>query len=71
MLTLLAGDQLAWNTGHWRVAQDADAVYGRDHGVENAGRYLVSLLGDYRLSERLSPYALTSSTSSSRNRRSW
>jgi putative salt-induced outer membrane protein YdiY len=60
VLTLLAGDKLAWTTGHWLIAQDADAVYGRDHSVENAGRYLVSLRGDYKLSERISPYALGS-----------
>lgn len=60
VLTLLAGDKLTWSTGHWLLAQDADAVYGRDHSVENAGRYLVGLRGDYKLSERISPYALTS-----------
>ena len=60
VLTMLAGDKLTWSTGHWLLAQDADAVYGRDHGIENAGRYLVGVRGDYQLSERLSPYALAS-----------
>ncbi|MGH7742242.1 MAG: DUF481 domain-containing protein [Candidatus Eiseniibacteriota bacterium] len=60
VLTLLAGDQLGWVSGHWTLKQDADAVYGRDHGVENAGRYFLGLRGDYTLSARVSTYGLAS-----------
>ena len=60
VLTVLAGDKLEWKTGSWGFAQDADAVYGRDHGVENAGRYSAGLRGDYTFTPRLSAYGLAS-----------
>jgi len=60
VLTLLAGDNLTWTSGRWVAKQDAEAVYGRDHDVENAGRYMVGLRTDYTITDRLSPYALVS-----------
>ena len=60
VLTMLAGDKLDWVSGHWTLKQDADAVYGKDHSVENAGRYSFGLRGDYTMTARVSSYALAS-----------
>ena len=60
VLTLLAGDKFAWTSGKWVTKQEFDAVYGRDHNVENAGRYLLGLRGDYSMSPRVSPYVMAS-----------
>jgi hypothetical protein len=42
----------------WKFTVEANAVWGSDHGVENAGRYLAGLRGDRSLNERLSAFAL-------------
>jgi len=44
--------------GVWKLTLDANAVWGTDNGVENAGRYLAGLRGDRSLDRRISIYAL-------------
>lgn len=60
VVTMLAGDKVDWLSGRWTFKQDADAVYGKDSSVENAGRYSFGLRGDYGMSSRVSTYALGS-----------
>ena len=56
--TLTSTDKVEYKTGQWLFTQDGGAVWGTDHGVENAGRYLLGLRGDYTLTERVGIYAL-------------
>jgi putative salt-induced outer membrane protein YdiY len=58
--TLTATEKLESRHGAWLLTQDAGAVWGTDHGVENAGRYLLGLRADRDLSKRVSLYALGS-----------
>jgi putative salt-induced outer membrane protein YdiY len=60
VVTMLASDKIAWKTGAWVYTQDAEAVYGRNQGTENAGRYNLELRADDGLSAGLSLYGLTS-----------
>jgi hypothetical protein len=60
VVTLLAADKLEWKQGVWRYSQEGAAVYGQDHGVENAGRYGFDLRADYSLSSRVALYGLGS-----------
>lgn len=60
VVTMLASDKLAWKTGSWVYTQDAEAVYGKNQGIENAGRYNFGLRADDGLSARASLYGLTS-----------
>jgi putative salt-induced outer membrane protein YdiY len=54
--TLTANDKLEWKPGRWLVTQDGAAVWGSDHGVENAGRYFVGLRGERELISDVSAY---------------
>jgi putative salt-induced outer membrane protein YdiY len=56
--TLTGTEKLEHRTGKWLLTQDAAAVWGTDDGVENAGRYMAGLRGDYELSKRVSVYLL-------------
>lgn len=56
--TLTGTEKLEYKTGRWLWTQDAAAVWGTDHGVENAGRYMVGLRGDREITKRLGIYAL-------------
>ena len=60
VVTLLATDKLEWKRGAWAYTQEAGAVYGRDQGTENAGRYRVGLRTDYTFTPRVSLYGLAS-----------
>ena len=60
VVTMLASDKIAWKTGSWTYTQDGEAVYGKNQGTENAGRYDFGLRADDGLSSRLSLYGLTS-----------
>lgn len=54
--TLTAGDKLEWKPGKWLLTQDGAAVWGTDHGKENAGRYFVGLRGERELIPHVSAY---------------
>jgi putative salt-induced outer membrane protein YdiY len=56
--TLTASDKLSHKAGEWLLVQDADALYGTNAGVENAGRYRFGLRADYSMSERIAIYGL-------------
>ncbi|MGH7681631.1 MAG: DUF481 domain-containing protein [Candidatus Eiseniibacteriota bacterium] len=56
--TLTGTEKLEYNSGKWLFTQDAAAVWGEDHGVENAGRYLAGLRADYAMTKRVSAYGL-------------
>jgi putative salt-induced outer membrane protein len=56
--TLTGNDKVEYKTGQWLFTQDGSAVWGTDHGAENAGRYLLGLRGDYTLTERVGLYGL-------------
>ena len=58
--TLTGNEKVEYKTGKWLWVQDAAAVWGKDHGVENAGRYYAGLRADYSLATRLSVYGLAS-----------
>jgi putative salt-induced outer membrane protein YdiY len=60
VITVAATDKLEHTKGVWKVTQEGGAVWGQDGGVENAGRYGLSLRADRLLNERLSAYALAS-----------
>jgi putative salt-induced outer membrane protein YdiY len=60
VVTMLASDKLAWKTGSWVYTQDGEAVYGKNQGTENAGRYNFGLRADDGLSARMSLYGLSS-----------
>ena len=54
--TLTSSDKLEWKPGKWLITQDGAAVWGTDHGVENAGRYFVGLRGERELIPHVSAY---------------
>ena len=56
--TLTGNEKIEYKTGKWLWTQDAAAVWGKDDGVENAGRYYAGLRADYALATRLSVYGL-------------
>jgi putative salt-induced outer membrane protein YdiY len=56
--TFSGSEKLEALHGVWKLTLDADAIWGSDHGVENAGRYLAGLRGDRYLGSRHSIYAL-------------
>ena len=58
--TLTSTEKLEYTTGKWLFTQDGAAVWGTDHGVENAGRYLLGLRTDYALTGHVGLYALGS-----------
>jgi len=58
--TLNSSDKIEYTSGRWLFTQDGAAVWGTDHGIENAGAYLLSLRADYKLAERIGVYALGS-----------
>lgn len=58
--TLTGTDKLEYKAGKWLLVQDADALYGTNAGVENAGRYRFGLRADYSMSDRLAVYGLAS-----------
>ena len=60
VITVAGADKLESTNGPWKFTQEGSAVWGQDEGVENAGRYGVSLRADRALNERLSAYALAS-----------
>jgi putative salt-induced outer membrane protein YdiY len=60
VLTVSGADKLEHVAGKWKFTQEGGAVWGETEGVESAGRYGLSLRGDYALSERLSAYGLAS-----------
>jgi putative salt-induced outer membrane protein len=58
--TLNSSDKIEYTNGRWLFTQDGAAVWGTDHGIENAGAYMVGLRADYKLAERIGVYALGS-----------
>lgn len=60
VITVAGTDKIENTNGAWKLTQEGSAVWGQDEGVENAGRYGVSLRADRSLNERLSAYALAS-----------
>jgi putative salt-induced outer membrane protein YdiY len=56
--TFTGSEKLEALQGVWKLTLDANAVWGTDHGVENAGRYLAGVRGDRNLNPRFSIYAL-------------
>ena len=58
--TLTASDKIEQRHDRWLFSQDGAAVWGADHGVENAGRYGLALRADYAVSDRVGFYGLGS-----------
>jgi putative salt-induced outer membrane protein YdiY len=58
--TLTANDHVEHHQNQWLFTQEGAAVWGTTNGVENAGRYGVSVRADYELSKRMGLYGLTS-----------
>lgn len=56
--TLTGTDKIEHRAGKWLLAQEGEALWGTNAGVENAGRYLMGLRADREVRKRMAVYGL-------------